>query len=146
MNKAQIDQLLDQFITEAVHIHRLARGEMFNGFFALRSTNQTAITTRHCFTGNRLYRRTTHRALLGKNNVTRIRWTFIFHDGNYLWNHIASAPHNNGVTNFNTQALDFIAIMQGGIRHGYAANKYRLQTRDRGYRAGASHLKLDVLQ
>ena len=41
-----LDQLLDKFLTQAVDVHRLARGEMFDRFGALRLAIQTSAATR----------------------------------------------------------------------------------------------------
>ena len=50
INKFFVDQLFNQFIAQPVHIHRLARGKMFNRFFALRLAEQSPAAAGNRFT------------------------------------------------------------------------------------------------
>ena len=141
-----IDQLLHQLVTETIDIHGLARREMFDGLFALRATDQAATTARHSLTRCGLYRRITHRAVTGKFNRPRILGATALYHRNYLGNHITGTPDDNGVPDFHSKALDFIAVVQGCVGHSHAANKYRLQTRHRSNRAGTANLKFHIQQ
>src|SRR5271156_781907 len=69
----------------------------------------------------------------------------ILNHGHDLGNHIAAALHRNVVPDLHPQPLDFVSIMQGSPAYCCAANKYRMQQRDRGQLARATHLYCDVI-
>ena len=84
--------------------------------------------------------------MLGEVNVLCTFGTLFLYDPHHLGNNITRATDNDRVSQFHTQAFDFIAVVQRGIADGYPAHKYRLQTGDRRHRTGSPDLEIHPLQ
>ena len=63
-----------------------------------------------------------------------------------LRNDVAGALHDDRIADANILARDLVFIVQRGVLHDDAADRHRLEPRDRRQRAGAADLNLDVAQ
>ena len=62
----------------------------------------------------------------------------------HFGNHVTGATHDYRVADSNILALDLVLVVQGRVRDRNAADKYRLETRDRCQGSGAPDLYIDV--
>ena len=140
------DELVDQFVAEAFDVDREPRGEVADGFLALRGAIETARTARH-------------RLVVSAKDLRPARWTRCRHDDaggiggtsgfddlHDLRDHVAGAPHEHGVADHHAEALHFVHVVQGRVADGDAADEHRFESCDRRNRAGPTDLKLDAEQ
>ena len=109
----------------------------------LRRTFQPAATASDSFAVGPGGIIATYWASIGKDEcglATAAR--FCNHPDN-LWNNIAGTLDHHLVANANIFTPDFILIMQRGVRHDGAANRYGLQPRNWRQRTGASNLNIN---
>ena len=66
-------------------------------------------------------------------------------DAEHLRNDVAGALDGHRVADADIVALDLFFVVQGRVLHHDAAHRHRLELGDRGERAGAADLDLDVL-
>ncbi len=63
-----------------------------------------------------------------------------------LRDHIAGPLQGHGVADADVLALDLVGVVQGGVADHHAADRHRMQPRDRGQGARTAHLDVDGLQ
>ena len=74
------------------------------------------------------------------------RGTTVHHDAYHLGNDVAGTPDDHAIANAQAAfARDLVGVVQGGIGHGHAADKYRLQPRHGRQGTGATNLDIDCL-
>ena len=62
----------------------------------------------------------------------------------HLRNHVAGAADDHGVADAHVLAPHLVLVVQRRIGDGDAADEHRLEARDGGHRAGATHLHVDA--
>ena len=118
---------------------------MHQALLELRRANQAAGATRHrlaCFAHDR---RSAFGALRRHDEDTRIDRALFDDAHDHLRNHVARAPHHDGIANAHIFARDFVGIVQCRIGHNHAADLDRQQSRHGRDRAGTPDLHRDVL-
>ena len=71
---------------------------------------------------------------------------FSEHDTEHLRDHVAGALDRHRVADAHVEPRDLVGIVQRRVLHHHAADRDRLELRDRRERAGAADLDLDVAQ
>ena len=74
------------------------------------------------------------------------RRALVEHDFQNLRDDVAGALHDDRVADAHVLPRDLVLVVQRGVRHHDAADRDRLQLRDRRQRAGAPDLNLDRLE
>ena len=93
------NQLVDDFVTHTVNVHRATGNKMFQRLFTLSAANQATGTAGDCFSFHTLDVRTTYRAMCRELYGTGIFRAFRKHDVNHLRDHIASAADHHFIAN-----------------------------------------------
>ena len=143
-----IDQLVHQFLAQALDLHRAALGKMQNRLLALGAAKQP---TRAAVIGLALLphgRAAAHRAharhgehltALGQSGLGRGQ-----HHAHHFRDDIPRAAHDHGVTHPHVLAPGFILVVQGGVGDGDPAHKHRGQLGYGGEFAGAPYLHINA--
>ena len=84
------------------------------------------------------------RAGLGKRVLLRALRPLLRHDAEHLRDHVAGALDRHGVADAHVEPRDLVGVVQRRVLHHHAADRDRLELRDRRERAGAPDLDLDV--
>src|SRR5690606_6708829 len=150
-----MEEELDLLFAKTFNIQRIARHEMANALDGLRRAGQTAGATidRLALLPHRMA--VTDRAFMRKLERRGIGPTLLQHNIDNLGNNIACALHDDRIADadimliradtlaLEADALDIVLIVQRGIGDNHTADSDRLQSRNRGHCAGASHLNVD---
>src|SRR5205814_5416625 len=158
-----LEEEFDLLFAEAVDVEGATRGEQLQVLDLLVGTGELAgaAGARPLFPGRGLLAHhigvQRARALLRELKRLRILRPLVEDDIDHLWNHVAGALHDDGVADPDVaavaqllavaaDALDVVLVVQRDVLHDDAADADRLQLADRGERAGAADLDLDVAQ
>ena len=116
---------------------------MLNRLFALRGTNQSATTFIKDFSFFQ-NRRVAGWATAWHDNDTGRRIFIRRHYPDDFWYDIACPAHNHRIANAQSEPFNFVHIMQGGITHRDAPDKYWFESRHWCYGPCSAHLKFDT--
>ena len=87
-----------------------------------------------------------NRAMVGKDVRLRVRRPLFEHRPKHLRNDVARPLNAHRIADADVLAGDFILIVQRGVGDDDAADRHRIEPRDRRQRARAANLDLDVAQ
>ncbi len=134
--------MLHQLFPQTLDIHGPATGEMANGFTALSRANQSSGTTHRHLSRRPLQRRVARRTSRWESNGTRIGGPSLSQHPNHLRNYVTGSAYHHGIPDPDTQAVDFIGIVQRRIGHRDPTHEHRIQPGHRRQNTGTANLKL----
>ena len=82
----------------------------------------------------------------GKRKAPNSGWPLVLHDLNDLGNHVAGPLDDDQIADPHILADDLVLVVQGGAADHHAADRHRLQLRDRSHGARPADLDRDRLQ
>ena len=117
------NQLLNELIAQAFHIHGAAAGEMADGALQLRRASQATCAAAIGLARFALGGATANWTMRGHSKYLRAFRAFIQQHTHHLRNHIACTAHDDGIAHAHILAPRFVFVMQSGVGHGHAADK-----------------------
>ncbi|OPZ11239.1 MAG: hypothetical protein BWZ07_02136 [Alphaproteobacteria bacterium ADurb.BinA280] len=144
-NKSQINQVLDQAITETFDVHSASRRKMEDRLLALRRTEQPAGAANHCLPLRPLGGRVARRAASRKNKSLRRGWPSFQKHRHHFGNDVACTSNDYRIANSHIKPRDLIGVVQCGIGDHDAGDIDRGKPCDRCQGASAAHLHIDGL-
>ena len=144
-----VDQLFDQLVAKAFDLDCTTRRKVQYRFFALGCTKEAAGTAIVDFVLFPHRVRTANGALARhRENQAALRFRqcgAVGRQSDDFGNHIAGAAHDHRVADTHILASRFVLVVQRGVGHRDAADKYWRQLGHRRQLAGSPHLDLDRL-
>ena len=142
--QSALEQLRDQRIAHAVDVHHPARSEVQDALAQLRR----AVRIHAAMIGLALGAHdvaAAHRAVFRHvKMLLAARMLLVVEHLHDLGNDVAAALDLHPVADEHAEPLDFIHVVQRGAADGGAADRHRLERRDRREFPGAPHLHQDV--
>ena len=152
MDNAAVHQLVDQFVAQALDLHRATLRKMQDRLFALRAANQATSATVVCLALLAHRRAATNRAMAGHGEDAATRRLCHHRVGrrrlrqdntDHFGDHITGTAHDHRVTHPHVFAASLVLVVQGGVGDRDPADKHRCQLGHRRQFAGASDLHVD---
>ena len=147
--------MFDEFLPEAIDVHRASSNEMQQRALDLRRTDQPARTARNgpaflahdvraALRTGRWQRERQREGFLGEHVLCRrLHRTRFEHDGHDFGDHVAGAAHDHRIADAHILAARLVLVVQRGVGDVDPADEYRLQFGDRGERPGTPDLHVD---
>ena len=152
LDQAVVVEGLDVLLAETFDVEGVARDEMLEPLDPLRRADQPAGAAPDRIllagVGIDLARgmAAAGGADGGKDESFRALRPLLLNHAENLRNDVAGALHDDRIADADVLARDLVLVMQGRVLHHDAADGDGIELGDRGQRAGAAHLDVDVAQ
>ena len=140
-----LDQLVHQFLAQALDVHGPAGGEVEDGPLALGGAVKAADTAGHGLALGLDHRRAANRAGRGEGHRGGALGPALLEHAHDLGDDIARAADHDRVPRTDILAPHLVDIMQSGVGNGDAAHLHGCEARHRGHGTRAAHVEFHRL-